>query len=449
MKTLKLEPKAWTDGSDEQLFSQMLDAASDRCLCTGRKAEEWMLNAQVVAPFMVSFVEWIFKSANQDNVKRLYFLARDGQILWKIASTLVKAGAADIDCRYLLASRQALHLPGHVDISQSKDWILENTDYLSIQTIAGRLQIDPIKLSETLSIIHSQSVDKNLTTAERNEISSLIESPSVLRLINSSAQQALNLASGYFRQEGLLSDEPVPFGLVDVGWHGRLQRSIENILQKNGMPCSQVRGYYLSLNDHRAFSGTDANRLKAFMYAPNGPHKGKWLLEYVEMIELLHAADHASTMHYLLDENGHYSAAFLPNQLNNGASFRHQAILAFVEQYADIRSRLGRAINMSSAIGNMKNFLQWPQKGQAELFLKYEHSEHQDEQQPSPYVTQKIPPRYIIHGPINKIHGRWPEGSHALNHTLSIYRLLRTLVKIKRKFIKTQNDSTIACIALH
>ena len=94
---LKPEP----NGSDEQFFSQMLDAVCARCPCSGKKAEEWVLYAQVVAPFMVAFVEWIFKSANQDNVKRLYFLARDGQILWKIASRLIKAGVTDIDCRYL------------------------------------------------------------------------------------------------------------------------------------------------------------------------------------------------------------------------------------------------------------------------------------------------------------------------------------------------------------
>lgn len=431
MNMLKPEP----NGSDERFFSQMLDAVCAHCPCSGKKAEEWVLYAQVVAPFMVAFVEWIFKSANQDNVKRLYFLARDGQILWKIASRLIKAGVTDIDCRYLFASRQALHLPGHIDISQSKNWILENTNHLSIQTIAGRLQTDPIKLSQALGISHSQPFDKNLSTVERNEISFLIEMPSALQLINSSTQQAFNLASGYFRQEGLLSEKPVPFGLVDVGWHGRLQRSIENILKKNGAPCSQVYGYYLALNDHFVFSGVDAKRLKAFMYAPSGPHEGKWILDHVEMIELLHAADHASTMCYTQHENGLYGATFLPSQLKNGADFRHHAILAFVDEYAKLRTQFGRAISMPSCIKNIKKILHWPNKRQAELFIEYEHSEHQDEQQSSPYVVKKIPYQYTFIGPAHNIHGRWPEGSHALNKTILIYRLLRTASKIKKKII--------------
>lgn len=432
MNPIKPELKSRPNNSDEKLFHQIIDAVCVQCPYSGSKNEEWMLYAQIVAPFMVSFVEWILKSADQDHVKKLYFLARDGQILWKIASELKKAGATDIECRYLLASRQALHLPGHLDITQSKEWILENTSHLAIATIAARLQIDPNTLSEALGANHKLSIDKNLTPAERNEISALLEQPSALRMIDLATQQAFNIASGYFRQEGLLSDQEIPIGLVDVGWHGRLQRSIENIFKKNNKSCSQVHGYYLALNDRLVFSGADADRLKAFMYAPSGPHKEKWILDHVEMIELLHAADHASTMHYVENGNGDYGAAFLPSHLNNGADFRHEAILAFLEQYAILRRRSGRPIEMGGAARSMKHFLQWPSRKQAKLFLKYEHSEHQDEQHPSPYVFQNIPLRYLIHGPINSVHGRWPEGSHALNCTLSVYRLLCCFVQLKR-----------------
>lgn len=437
MKPLTLKLKSEHDDSDEKLLSQIFDAASMRCPHSGEKAEEWMLYVRIVAPFMVSFVEWILKSAKQDQVKTLFFLARDGQILWKIASELKKVGATDVDCRYLLASRQALHLPGHVDITQSKGWILENTNHLSIETIAARLQITPSIFSQALGIAHKLPEDKNLTPAERDEISNLLGQPSACRLIDFEAQQACNIASGYFRQEGLISDQAPSIGLVDVGWHGRLQRSIENIFKKNGEPCSQIHGYYLALNDRLVFTGADANRLKAFMHSPNGPHGQKWILDYVEMVELLHAADHASTERYATDGNGNFGAKFFPSQLKNGAIFRHESIMAFVEEYANLRCSLGRPIEMPSAIRNMKKLLKWPSKKQARLFLKYEHSEHQDEQRPSPYVVQHIPFQYIIHGPINSIHGRWPEGSHALNHTLPAYRLLRKFVQIKRGLLNS------------
>ena len=43
-----------------------------------------MLGIEIIGPVLFSYVNWIIKHAQKNKVTRLYFLARDGEILYKI-----------------------------------------------------------------------------------------------------------------------------------------------------------------------------------------------------------------------------------------------------------------------------------------------------------------------------------------------------------------------------
>lgn len=63
----------------------------------------YRVGASVAGPQLVPYVAWLLKKAKDDELKRLYFLSRDGQILMQIAKIL----GTDIELKYLYASRAA------------------------------------------------------------------------------------------------------------------------------------------------------------------------------------------------------------------------------------------------------------------------------------------------------------------------------------------------------
>ena len=58
---------------------------------------------EVIAPILVDYVEWVLEKAQAQGLHRLYFLARDGHILQKLATLLCRQSGFRFQCRYLFA----------------------------------------------------------------------------------------------------------------------------------------------------------------------------------------------------------------------------------------------------------------------------------------------------------------------------------------------------------
>ena len=69
-----------------------------------------------VMPGLSYYVEWVLKQAQADGVRRLYFLARDGYLMYRMASELCMSRNIPVECRYLYGSRYAWRIPWyHLD----------------------------------------------------------------------------------------------------------------------------------------------------------------------------------------------------------------------------------------------------------------------------------------------------------------------------------------------
>ena len=66
--------------------------------------------AEYIAPAMCGFVDYILKTAAENGVKTLYFLARDGYLMQKIAEKLAAKREYGLKLRYLYCSRASLRL---------------------------------------------------------------------------------------------------------------------------------------------------------------------------------------------------------------------------------------------------------------------------------------------------------------------------------------------------
>lgn len=187
--------------------------------------------AGVAAPLLTAYVWWVLQRAHELGLRRLYFVSRDGEILLIIARHLTARLRLDIDLRYLYGSRQAWHGPALLcgpDVQTG--WLFESARRLSVADVLERMHLRLCDAEDILTAAGFKIRDckRQLTRAERTRLHDVITGP----ILQSRARERLvdqrRLILAYFRQEGLC--DPLNFGVVDVGWTGRMFDSMWNVL---------------------------------------------------------------------------------------------------------------------------------------------------------------------------------------------------------------------------
>lgn len=205
--------------------------------------------SSVVAPFLVAYVAWVLSKARRLGLERLYFVARDGDVLLTIAGILAKrCGGPEL--RYLYGSRKAWLLPSiYRNDSDWKEMVVLRGQRHSIFDILGRLEMDEVQTEAILSAlgISGSAVALALSwSAARRFLDDMLENPTSCRLLDANAEQRRNLANGYFEQEGLL--DGVAWALVDTGWGLNCQAALRRALRYrpvgNGVGLC---GFYIAL----------------------------------------------------------------------------------------------------------------------------------------------------------------------------------------------------------
>jgi len=74
-------------------------------------SEKYDLGVSLAAPIFYPYILWLLKQAQKRGIKYLYFLARDGYILQKIADVILKEENLNIKTEYVYGSKKAWRLP--------------------------------------------------------------------------------------------------------------------------------------------------------------------------------------------------------------------------------------------------------------------------------------------------------------------------------------------------
>ncbi|MBP5973263.1 HAD hydrolase-like protein [Brasilonema sp. CT11] len=348
----------------------------------------WDTTASAIAPILFGFVYWCLVEAQRREIQRLYFVARDGQILQKIAQMICKNWGFKIDCRYLYGSRQAWHLPAIQQIGESElDWLLADakamTQFLSIRSLCNRVNISPEQIKDVLSRYGFPAAkwDRNLQQHERDLVRQVFTEKEVTELIVSTAATYREKAIGYFRQEGI--GDGVPFGFVDVGWSGRIQRSFSKLLSIAGLyPESGMYGFYFAL--HHRVKPFQNDRFLAYFDDAHGPIDRYPLSKYRCLYELFTAADHGSTTNYEQCGEQYIPVLRSPKNeeaINWGLHVLQGAAVEFGEQITNNLSEKECTTDLFLKASEMlaKEFVQSPSQQEAEVFGSFAMSPDQTE----------------------------------------------------------------------
>lgn len=249
---------------------------------------------EVIGPVLLNYVEWIIESALNKGIKKIYFLARDGYTLQKIAKLICKKRNISIECRYLYCSRYSLRTASYHLLSREEilritgmncmcctpDIMLERCNFSREQIGILKDRIGDIpyndKMNEHESKLFIKKIDKDKLFWE---------------YLYERSRESYFQAIRYFEEEKLFDDSVV---LVDSGWSGSMQRSLRQLLESKNFLYT-IEGYYFGMYDPPP--STEDGIYNTFYFNAKGNIFDKaWFNN--NLFECMLAAPHGMTMGY-------------------------------------------------------------------------------------------------------------------------------------------------------
>jgi FMN phosphatase YigB (HAD superfamily) len=311
------------------LAGAMRLARLERRPAVEREAVLWETGATVAGPLFYGFVRWTLAEARRRGLRRLYFLAREGQVFWRIARAIQAVEPHGIECVYLHASRllfagaAELHSPGAL-----RTLVAPAATFHSLRQALLPLGLDDRQAAPLLPArFRPLDPTANLPPSEREALADWLLDPAQRPLVSSAVAQRATQARAYLEAAGLRAGEPV--ALVDAGWFGTIQRSLENILGGPGGPAP-LTGFYLGLMPagDRAFAGEALGYTNRFAPLPLLREESHKVL-----IELMAQADHGQAAGF--EQNGgHWTVRLQDTGPVNVAEIRlfQEAVLTFTQR---------------------------------------------------------------------------------------------------------------------
>ncbi|MBO6206141.1 MAG: HAD-IA family hydrolase [Lachnospiraceae bacterium] len=227
-------------GFKKDVFWKKVDRAFSGYL-TGTESDYYRYGFEVLAPLLYGFSVWLQNKASERNIKKLYFLARDGYLLQKAFEIVYENST--INSKYLYVSRRALRIPIFYTCKDLKEFIsfIPKNKYLSRKEIFDLLGLDDSNITtwQEAGFTDTDLVFTNALLDNRNfnRFYQLIEHESKER-----ARGSFTVFIDYLKENGFNGK----VGIVDIGWAGTIQRCMNRLIDAMEEDV-EVNGFYVGL----------------------------------------------------------------------------------------------------------------------------------------------------------------------------------------------------------
>lgn len=384
--------------------------------------------ASVFGPLLHAFVHWIMRTCAERRIRDVYFLARDGQLPFRLCSRLVAESGQDLRCHYVFASRNALHLPGCTTIDDAESWLLDDTPHLTLRIIAERASIPLDVVVAAAKPYITVGPENNISPRERQLLRSVIRDPSFVATFMTRIAHATGPASAYYLKQGLATRGNV--ALVDVGWHGRMQRSLGALLEKSGHRPEQMLGLYLCLS--KRLSNAPGDDLRGFVADPERPEMVAFFDQYRHVFEAALSADHPTTVGFEFSNSAAHPLFGEPYSpaMQQKIALQHATLDVFFENLIALGRAAGRPIipPAGSAVENFMRFLSRPTFSDGLAFEGFAFVDGQTGTETKPIsrilrMTELLKP--------TRDFGYWPEGTLSVSRLGVVSSLRRTVRRLR------------------
>lgn len=177
-------------------------------------------------PILTAYIKWILCNSKRKNIKRLYFIARDGYILKEIADILIKKHSLDIETKYIYGSRMAWHA---ASITEEE---MNNCDELADALISNGIPLrDVLKISseDFKDNIDAKYIDDLVYYQDKDILLDILQNNKsfVSKIIENNREQR-KLLIKYLHQEIDFSDNNYAF--VDLAGSGKTNNRLARVI---------------------------------------------------------------------------------------------------------------------------------------------------------------------------------------------------------------------------
>lgn len=265
----------------------------------GEQRAVWEAASCALAPALNSFVLWVLKETLGRGIRRLYFLARDGYLLYETARYYANAYKLPMECRYLYASRYSLRVPMyHTDLSEALTYITLGGLDVTLDKVLRRASLTEEQIEAVSERILKgfPAVPDRHAQIPREQLSALKEilkkDTEFLDMVAENSRAAYPLMLEYFRQEGF--GEDIPMAIVDSGWVGSMQKLLAGIRREFGVK-EALEGYYFGL--YELPKDVERSRYHTYFFSPEKGMKRKVHFSNC-LFEGVFSAPHGMTLKY-------------------------------------------------------------------------------------------------------------------------------------------------------
>lgn len=328
------------------------------------------VDACVMTPILNLFVVWLLKEAERKKIRHLFFLARDSYPLYLIAGQYCEKLQLKLKCSYFYCSRYSLRVPMYSENTQEAlDHVCRGGIDVTLRKILIRSGFELQKAEELREYFEmDRELDAVIPYPELKNIKKeLSANKKYMEMLRSVSTSKRDTVYRYFRQEGMLEEK---IGIVDSGWTGTTQKSINKIRKKCGCRTG-VEGYYFGL--YETPPGYDPRKYHSFYFSPKKEIMNKVFFSNC-FVEIILSAPHGTTMGYK-ETDGRIVPVLAPYRAENKE--KTEAFLETLKSYTgrmmslcsadDIRKtdiRKDRAILQKS----LRSFMWNPSPGEAEYY---------------------------------------------------------------------------------
>ncbi len=318
--------------------------------------------AFMTAPVLVSYVIWVLDSARKKGIRRLYFLARDGYIMYQIALTLCRAYHLNIDCRYFYCSRYALRMPLFlIDREEALDKVCINGYCVTAEIVLDRVGLDKWEKEQVFSELGIESKKQILSKAGLAELRQRLEhSDTFLKLALKRSNESYSMIYSYFLQEGFF--DSIHFAIVDSGWSGSMQRSIRRILEYAGKE-DILQGFYFGMYE----MGKPEDGQYYCYYFSSSKHYFRSINFNNNLFECLCSANHGMTIGYEKNNEGRIVPILNLFHFNQNTELQLKVLQNFAVRFVENNSVLSEN-NISMVHFLLKSFMGYPCRAEADFY---------------------------------------------------------------------------------
>ncbi|WP_019552549.1 HAD family hydrolase [Propionispira raffinosivorans] len=349
---------------EQDMFTQLLIGVSRNERLHEQWCEAAAIGCTAAAPILFPYVQWMLEEAKRRGIRRLYFIARDGYILQKIATILITKWQLPITTHYIYGSRRAWRMPSYENelgsLRRLIGWMYP-IRITTMEKLAETLQVTVDELKRFLPKEYHHP-KRQISYAALCICIMLLEKQFEFRRWFFERQRPTRLlVQRYLQQEVDTSDDD--FAFVDLGGGGLTQSCLAKLMQD--FYDGPVRTFFFKMDK--------INLMKNCIYYNFLPSKLKNEL----VIEMICRASHGQTEGYKI-ENDKVVPLLKAGEgeaiIEHGYDDYTKGIEGFVKAYASIVERYHVSVQIDLLLQYMEYIMHHPDQKLLDFFADMPNS---------------------------------------------------------------------------